>query len=456
MGKQRKGTPAKPVSDGTGFIQKLRGRMHVTSSNIAEVTKFLQDNHAKPARADKVKDAAFYKGIYADNSIIVHDLKSATVFLSQLHHDVSGSLRTIRIIVDDSIIWLSPNDVLDAIRPIFACPPARSMADVKLTACKKSPIVVQEKPFAPFKKHKSYPYFLVEGIVGVKVGVLIKSHPGQNVVTEKVMNWCLDQGVEPPKVNFTKRLPQELREMIYANNIPTSEIEVIRCGGTSRDARRPKDLLWREFLSMALTCRGMTADVLNVVSKRCSFTLRVEAPNLETRGFFNQEAHLRTTFLAVRDTLPEWLLAKVGEVQMCMYMYRHALYIQEPLVPLLNDIATKFAPKVGREPVHFTAEDSLNHSASLFSVGVSTIPGFKIKLIFQAIPSCLLLSGHWVAQKDSFVAATLDALKLNLRWCRSHVNLDSWSSYAMVDGNFQGAEGYSVDGMSLVEVGASI
>jgi len=53
--------------------------------------------------------------------------------------------------------------------------------------------------------------------------VLVQSNPGQNVVMKMVMDWCLDQGIEPPRANFTNRLPQAWATSSATNAARSSE-----------------------------------------------------------------------------------------------------------------------------------------------------------------------------------------------------------------------------------------
>ncbi|MCJ1246407.1 hypothetical protein MMC30_003614 [Trapelia coarctata] len=417
---KRKGLQAKRVSDGSGFIQKLKGRMHVTSTNITEVTTFLQDNHAKPVRANKIKDEAFYKTIYSDHSIVIHNLEVATIFLGKLDRDVLGSHRTIRIIGDDFMIWNNPDDVLAALRPIFACPPARSMGDVQLTACRMPPIVLPNDPFAPTRsrKFKSYPCFVVQGIVGCKVALLVRWNSGQNPVTERVMDWCLNQGVDQPKVNLMDRLPAELRDMVYVHNIPNGGTEIIRYEGKHRADRKNKDLLWGEFFSMICVCPAMSAQVIAFVSKKCTFTLRMDGLRVDT-----QSPHgllLGDNFKAVAKSLPSWLLAQLAEVQMCLSYQDYYIHIREPLFVLVNNILSKVRPEAQIGPVQITHTNPADPSPTQVAVHLATVPDLRINLIFQE-----LASNFWQAPlgnrvRDEFIAAQLRALKLNMKGYHSY------------------------------------
>ena len=441
--------PAKAVSDDvSGFIQELRGRMHVTSTNIAEVTTFLQNNHAKPARDHKIKDYAFYKAVYTNHSIIIHDLEAAATFLGQLHPDVLRFIRIIRILVDECIIWQSPNNVLDALRPIFACSPARCMADVQLTAVRAPPIVVPQNPFVSTKsrkrrsrKHKSYPCFVVKGIVMCKVTLLMKRHAGQEFVTKQVMDCCLDQKIEPLKVNFLERLPPELREMIYACNLPTPGVELIRYEGTRRSDFKSKDLLWQEFLRMILVCPMMSAEVIALVSRKYKFTLRMDSLDVDTRwGYDRPGPTFREIFQVVKESLPDWLLAHLSEVELCSGFYARHVTFRDFLPCLLKDILCKVRPEadVDVRSVPLTHEGPAIGSSMDFSIHASILPGLQFKLIFLSKSVSYLPRAY--RNNKILIAATLHALRLNINWLRTHVNIDSEGPFAVIDGCFNSDE----------------
>jgi len=444
---KRKSLQALPVNNKSDVAKKLKGRMFVVSTNVTELTNFLQDNHAKRAKFGTYKNEAFYKTIYSDCSIIVDSPDTAVVFLGQLHLDVLGSLRNLRIFVRDVTIWQHPNDVLNALKPIFACPPVRNMADIQLKARKMPSIVLPGDPFRSTKsrKYKSYLSFLVEGIVGLKVTLLVRQTRGQKWVTEEVMDWCLDQEIELPKVNIMHKLPPELREMVYAYLIP-NHTEFIRFEGAFRNDYQCKNLRWQEYMNMILACKAMSTEVLSFVSRRCEFALHMETLDVDPPDTFEGgSTSFRQTLQAVVEMLPGWLLGQIGQIEMVILVGNETIDMKEPLVPLLNDIRLNLRPKAEIEAVQFagTPDDSL---PPRFSVHVSAFPSLKIKLTFQIIPqSYMWVSTHWKPREKEHVSAIIQSLKLNVKGYRSHVALHHSTSELMVDGPFEGDERYTVD-----------
>lgn len=454
---KRKSLQAVPASNKSGVVQKLKGRMFVVSTNVTEITNFLHENHTKRAKTGIIKNEDFYNTIYSECSIIVDSPDTTSVFLGQLHLDVLGSLRNLRVIVRDVMIWQHPNDVLHALKPIFACPPVRKMADIQLKARKVPSIVLPDDPFRPTKlrKYRSYLCFLVEGIVGLKVTLLVRQTMGQNLVTKEVMDWCLDQEIESPKVNIMHKLPPELREMVYAYIMP-SGTEIIKFEGTFRNDYQCNDLRWKEYMNMIVACKAMSTEVISYVSRRCKFALQMETLDVEPPDAFEEgSTSFRQTFQAVVEMLPGWLLAQIGAVEMFIYVDNQPINIKEPLVPLLNDIRSTLRPKAETEAVQFT-ETPDHEFASLFSAYVSAIPGLKIQLTFHTYPgSHSWVNSKWTPQEKEIIQAILQSLKLNVRGHRSHVDLEYSTSDPVVDGLFEGNERYAVDEKGFLEADAS-
>lgn len=454
---KRKSLPAVPASNKSGVVQKLKGRMFVVSTNVTEITNFLQENHAKRAKTGIIKNENFYDTIYSECSIIVDSPDTTSVFLGQLHPDVLGSLRNLRIIVRDVTIWQHPNDVLHALKPIFACSPVRNMADIQLKARKAPSIVLPDDPFRPTKmrKYRSYLCFLVEGIVGLKVTLLVRQTMGQNLVTQEVMDWCLDQEIESPKVNIMHKLPPELREMVYAYVMP-SGTEIIKFEGTIRNDYQCKDLRWQEYMNMVLACKAMSTEVISYVSRRCKFALQMETLDVDPLDIFeeNNPTSFRHVFQAVVEMLPGWLLAQIGAVEMFIHVDDQPINIEDPLVPLLNDIRSNLRPKAATEAVRFTGTSD-NECAALFSVHISAIPSLKIQLTFHTHPgSYLWVNSKWTPREKEIIKTILASLELNVRGHRSHVDLDYSTSDPVVDGLFEGNERYTVDEKGFLEADA--
>ena len=439
---------AKPVDD---FIQTLKGRMHVMKCNIAEVTKFLQDNHYKPARRFQVKDESFYKKVYSEKSIIIHHLDDAAVFFEQLDHHVLGSLRNIRIIVSEATILQHPQDVLHALQLLFACPPTRSMADTKLTATKMPPITMAVNPFSKKKsrKHASFPCFLVEGLVGLKLTLLVRRTSSSHTVTTTVIDRCLNQGVDLPKINPMYRLPREIRQMIYAYTIAPRGSEVIIYEGLSRADRTDRDLQWRDFLSMILVCRMMSAEVLNFAARRCKFTLHMQNPDswAASAAYIRGTPTFRNIFKAVCGTLPGWILASFSEVEISFPLTKY-LSVEEPLAPLLSDMLSKLRPKAQGISVQFGHRSTIYTSSTDFDVNVSGIPDLEIRLHFRTSYQPI---GPGSPELYRFIAATLRSLEDNMELVRSHVDLAASSDGLVNDGVFTGAEWFSEDEEELLE-----
>ena len=334
-------------------IQKLPSSFHVTVPVVDELTTLLHANHSKPAARNMIKNHSFYNLHYSTCPFIIHDLEAAALFFRQLRPDILCFLRNIRIIVDTTTIKQSPHKILDVLQLIADCAPRRSLADIDLSAYPRARYMVRQVVASNTKgkTYTSYPCFLLVGLVGHNISLLVKED--QNVpetctwVGCGVINRALKvKRCDSPssRVNFLHRLPPEVRDMIYGYLVPTGRI-VFEENGTKKGQNYGAAfayLDWRDYCSMTHVCHILSDEITTFVTRNNRVDLRILT--LEYYWSDREVAKIHHMVEGFTQRVPDWLVQRLRSLEIWRNIYPNKTFVSEPLATLFNCIAAQVSP----------------------------------------------------------------------------------------------------------------
>ncbi|MCJ1255150.1 hypothetical protein MMC24_002966 [Lignoscripta atroalba] len=256
-------------------------RLHVTSDTLLKHAQLLLTVYDGPSP----DGTTCQMNPYSACAIIIDSSSLALEFFGRIGLEILGLIKNIRIHIEKATILHNPDALFRPLQYIASCAPARLIRDVPLSFARQPPIVVKAG-----KCHIGYPSFALHGLLGLKLRIAVQHAQDEAPISLAEMESLLGLNrANRPRVNFLRRLPPEMRHMIYSYLTPSlclvkpSQKECSHAVTGTRYSRVKPEWLqeshgdcspwfapW-DFENLMLVCHQMTTEVEEVIYKTCKF-----------------------------------------------------------------------------------------------------------------------------------------------------------------------------------------
>ncbi|MCJ1381896.1 hypothetical protein MMC17_005008 [Xylographa soralifera] len=340
-------------------LSKARNKM-IKLKRLKELDKYI--HWLDPmwgVRYDQHKDSKKKPTLYFKCLLVLEDLATAREFFQAISKDVLMCLERISITTKQSIMVYKPQEALQILQQISNYNPPGRISDAAFTVRKMNSYAWDCSTFdiQQSNSERFEPGFReVHLVLTVRLDV-----PGSKMFDVYDMTAWLRKrdsliSIGPgPQVNFLKRLPPELRDLIYG---------IVALPGGAKFTiykSRKKHIVCRfikqDFINLLLVNRQMSAEIKDFVSRTGLFSLRIKEDRTDTWSFIEDLAYF------VRK-MPAYIVSGIRDVEFIsafMRRSRTVLTYRSALMPLVNVIASNFG-KV-QEPYTLTPVFNLDEVA---------------------------------------------------------------------------------------------
>ncbi|MCJ1334849.1 hypothetical protein MMC09_000114 [Bachmanniomyces sp. S44760] len=346
--------------------------------------------------------------------LLIHGPLTALKFFEKVTLVNLGQVGTIRVYCSEEDVEDRSHSILEILRHITRCSPARNIEDVPMEFIRQPQLSIKQG-----QKLVGFPHFLVTGLLGQRVSfVILQAQPKKQrvqIVPEKMNGIFGNIFEDRPRVNFMERLPLELRMMIYDRIVP----EQFEINGATHT-------LDKSFQRHLHVCRQMANEVIRTTISRRPFIFA----KYYGRSSENSHDHhdLFKELQEILKPIDQEVLATMTNLKLDVIVGQNKI-IPVPLAPLIQQLALIRGPICTSDDktVHFlyrSFRKDIGYRSYVFVLPSNTG-------LFLTIEVIIVKDNHsWMFQTRPVVDKDEQSIQQILQW-----NVDGFKSYYNLQGD---------------------
>ncbi|MCJ1392389.1 hypothetical protein MMC18_005256 [Xylographa bjoerkii] len=358
-----------------GFRQHMLGRAKPSEKEKSDTRRWRLYQFKHPASKSL---EIFYIGM-----VVIEDLETARAFFQEVSNNVLICIQRISITINQSTIVHNPYDALQVLQQIAGRDPRGEILKMGFNIRK---INNDASGIRTFRIKESRPWSARLGPMWVHLTLRVRLdiHDNAKFGLHDVTDWLRKRDaliiVAPgPPVNFLKRLPTELRDLIYGFvAFPGGEhSEYWHRSNRHLKFRGESRKRWQDFVRLLLVNRQMSAEIKDFVSRTRVFSLWLSDYSRTSRFLEDLAWFVRR--------MPAYIVSGIREVQLTSrrgtrpdhpYGPRCIITFEAALMPLVNTIVSNF----GRIQEQYTLAPTFTlNEAALFHCPTQPLRSWDIQ-----------------------------------------------------------------------------